>query len=192
VSPGRLADALAIPLARARLWAAPLAEAIELAEVTDVQRLACFLAQIGHESGRLRFVRELWGPTPQQLRYERGTELAKRLGNVRAGDGRRYMGRGLIQVTGRANYARTTAKLRTLYGEEVPDFVVAPAMLEAPRWAALSAGSYWRERGLNRYADAHDFVTLTRRINGGTNGLADRQALYTQALGALTLDEVTP
>jgi putative chitinase len=192
VTPALLAAALAIPLARASLWAGPLAPALELAEINSVQRLACFLAQVGHESGRLRFARELWGPTPQQLRYEPGTELSARLGNVRPGDGRRYMGRGLIQVTGRANYARASAMLRALYGEVVPDFVVAPAMLEAPRWAALSASGYWRERGLNRYADAHDFVTLTRRINGGANGLADRQALYTQALGALTLDEVTP
>lgn len=174
------------PPARAARWVPHLEAAFALADISTEQRVACFLAQIGHESGRLRFVREIWGPTKQQLRYEPGTTLAKRLGNVRPGDGKRYMGRGLIQTTGRANYALTTRRLRELLGDEVPDFVTAPAMLEQPLWAALSAGLFWRVKGLNRWADAHDFAELTRRINGGYHGLADRQALYTAALGALT------
>jgi putative chitinase len=182
-----LVAALRIPRARAELWAPVMVPALQLADISTGQRLACWLAQVGHETLRLRYTRELWGPTPAQRRYEPPSTLAARLGNERPGDGRRYLGRGLIQVTGRANYARTTARLRALVGEAVPDFVVAPALLESPDWAALSAAAYWRDRGLNRYADAFDFVTLTRRINGGTNGLADRQTLYTQALGAIAL-----
>jgi len=160
--------------------------AAALAEVDgDVHRLACFLAQVGHESGRLRYTREVWGPTPAQRRYEPSTTLSRRLGNVRPGDGARYMGRGLIQVTGRANARQMTRLLRELLGEQVPDFVAAPGLMESPLWAALTAAAFWRSRGLNRYADARDFVGLTRRVNGGINGLADRQALYSAALGAL-------
>lgn len=186
-TPELLAMAMAIPLPRARLWAPAMGGALALAEIDTRQRLACWLAQIGHETLRLRCMREIWGPTPAQVRYEPSTTLSRRLGNLRTGDGKRYMGRGLIQTTGLANYVHARDRLRVLVGGSVPDFVTAPAMLEAPEWAALSAALYWRDRRLNQYADAFDFVTLTKRINGGTNGLADRQALYTQALGALTL-----
>jgi putative chitinase len=72
----------------AQRWVVPLVRAMQLAELVTHFRGAAFLAQIGHESGRLRYVREIWGPTPQQLRYEPGTTLARRLGNVYAGDGR--------------------------------------------------------------------------------------------------------
>lgn len=206
LTPRLLAAALGIPLSRAALWAPHMAPALGLAEITTPQRLACWLAQIGHETGRLRWVREIWGPTAAQTRYERDpsapwprspaeakrpayrrNSLAYWLGNTQPGDGRRYLGRGLIQTTGRANHERVRDRLRKLVGERVPDFVVAPAMLEVPEWAALSAALYWLDRGLNRHADAFDFVTLTKRINGGTNGLADRQHLYTQALGAISL-----
>lgn len=173
------------PAARARAWLVHLQLACTLADISTPQRLAHFLAQIGHESGRLRYTRELWGPTAQQQRYEPPSALARRLGNVRPGDGARYRGRGLIQTTGRANYMLTTCRLRELLGESVPDFVVAPALLEQPLWAALSAAVYWRERDLNRWADAQNLITLTRRVNGALNGLADRQAIYTAALGAL-------
>lgn len=189
MTPELLAAALQIPKSRAALWARPMAEAMALAEINTDQRLACWLAQIGHETGRLRWVREIWGPTAAQLRYEPGTTLARQLGNTQPGDGKRYMGRGLIQTTGRANYTHVRDRLSALLGAHVPDFVSAPAMLEAPEWAALSAGLYWKDRRLNQYADAFDFVTLTKRINGGTNGLADRQHLYTQALGAIALGD---
>jgi putative chitinase len=184
-----LAQAYQIPTARAARWAPYLQLAARVAQVDqDAHRLACFLAQVGHESGRLLYTRELWGPTPQQLKYEPGTKLARGLGNTRAGDGPRYRGRGLIQVTGRLNYLATTEHLRQLFGAVgVPDFVAAPQMLEAPQWAATSAAAFWLRRGLNKWADARDFVTLTRRVNGGLNGLASRQALYSSALGALTL-----
>lgn len=165
----------------AQRWARPLAGALKFADCTTHWRRAAFLAQIGHESGRLRYTREIWGPTNQQKRYD-GTTLAKRLGNTEPGDGKRYMGRGLIQTTGRANYAMTTIKLRELLGPDVPDFEQQPELLERDDWAALSAALFWRVKKLNRWADSGDFAELTRRINGGHHGLADRQMLYARAL----------
>lgn len=167
---------------QARRWAPHLASAMHLAECATHWRAAGFLAQIGHESGRLRYTREIWGPTAQQKRYDPVTTLAGRLGNIHAGDGRRYMGRGLIQTTGRANYALTTVLMRELLGPQVPDFEAQPQLLELDAWAALSAALYWRSKRLNRWVDAGDFAELTRRINGGYNGLADRQLLHARAL----------
>lgn len=171
------------------LWAPILTEVGATYHLDTPQRLAAFLAQIGHESGRLRYTRELWGPTAQQKRYEPPSSLAKTLGNTQPGDGRRFMGHGLIQVTGRANHRLMTARLRKSRPDlRVPDFEADPAALADPLWAALSAGEFWSARGLNRLADEGDLVRLTRRINGGTNGLADRQALYSQALPACILN----
>lgn len=137
-------------------------------------RIAAFLAQIGHESGRLRYTREIWGPTPAQRRYEGRADL----GNTEPGDGRRFMGRGLIQLTGRANYAAASNAL----GE---DFTAFPALLETPKWASRSAAWFWHSRGLNAIADAGDFDTITRRINGGQNGRADRIALHGRAVALI-------
>jgi putative chitinase len=161
-------------------YAAHIGEACALFDIVGNTRLAAFLAQIGHESGGLQWSRELWGPTGAQKRYEGRADL----GNTQPGDGSRYRGRGLIQTTGRDNYRRVRDRLRAIL-PDVPDFEAAPEALEQPRWAALSAGDYWAMRGLNAIADSGDFVLLTRRINGGTNGLADRQARHKRALSAL-------
>lgn len=166
-------------------WVDQINEACTFAEINTPQRIAAFLAQIGHESGNLKYTREIWGPTKQQLRYERGTSLAKTLGNTEPGDGKRYMGRGLLQTTGRANYRMTRDRLRRYLGDSVPDFEAQPQLLQEKRWAAITAALYWRERKLNRFADSGNFYELTRRINGGDNGLAHRQALYTAALSIL-------
>jgi putative chitinase len=170
--------------ALAQRWAKPLAHALGLAQCTTHPRRAAFLAQVGHESGRLAYTREIWGPTAQQKRYEPVTTLAGRLGNIHPGDGALFKGRGLIQTTGRANYALTTVGLRELLRGvcEVPDFEANPQLLELDLWAALSASLFWRKKGLNRFADAGDFAELTRRINGGYTGLADRQLLHARAL----------
>lgn len=133
-------------------------------------RAAAFLAQIGHESGQLRYVREIWGPTPAQARYEGRQDL----GNVQPGDGKRYMGRGLIQVTGRANYQKAAAALGLPLVEQ-------PELLEQPEQAAMSAAWFWQSHGLNELADAGQFQTITRRINGGLNGQAERVALWETA-----------
>lgn len=182
-------------MALAESWSPFLAAAARFCDVDeDPYRLACFLAQIGHESGRLRYTREIWGPTPQQLRYDYGTPLAAKLGNFQPGDGKRYMGRGLIQITGRMNYHVTTDQMKDYLKSEsaagegipdVPDFEASPEKLEQPLWASLSGALYWKIKKLNVFADRRDFVTLTQRINGGINGLADRQALFAAAFGAL-------
>ena len=137
-------------------------------------RIAAFIAQVGHESGQLRWVREIWGPTVQQAGYEGRADL----GNTVPGDGFKYRGRGLIQITGRANY--------TACGEALGlDLLSKPELLEQPQYAAMSAAWFWSMKGLNTLADAGDLTKITRRINGGLNGLADRQALYDKALKVL-------
>ena len=137
-------------------------------------RIAAFIAQVGHESGQLRWGREIWGPTVQQAGYEGRADL----GNTVPGDGFKYRGRGLIQITGRANY--------TACGEALGlDLVNKPELLEMPQHAAMSAAWFWSTRGLNTLADQGYFVKITRRINGGLTGQDDRQALYDQALKVL-------
>jgi len=143
-------------------------------------RMAAFIAQIGHESGQLLYVREL-GSNQYLSKYDTGT-LAKRLGNTPEadGDGQKYRGRGLIQVTGRANYEACS---EALFSDA--RLLNTPELLETPVYAALSAGWFWQRAGLNTLADKGDFLTITKRINGGTNGLADREALYERALKVL-------
>lgn len=178
MTPVELAACLNCPLPRARRWASPLAEAMLACGITTPSRVAAFVAQIGHESGRLSHVREIWGPTPAQTRYEG----RKDLGNTQSGDGFRYRGRGLIQITGRANY-------RALGQALGADFEVRPELLEQPDYAALSAAHYWSSRGLNELADAGDFEAISDLINigrrtraaGDANGFADRLALYERA-----------
>ena len=154
----------------------PLYAALMQAPTGDTQRrVAHYLAQIGHETGQLRFRREIWGPTPAQRRYEG----RKDLGNTHRGDGKRFMGRGLIQITGRANYAA--------YGQSVGrDLLADPDAVR--REPALCIGCslwYWRTHGLDALADRDDLEAVTRAINGGLNGLGDRAALLHQATGAL-------
>lgn len=143
-------------------------------------RMAAFIAQIGHESGQLLYVREL-GSNQYLSKYDTGT-LAKRLGNTpdADGDGQKYRGRGLIQITGRANYEACS---EALFSDA--RLLNTPELLETPVYAALSAGWFWQRAGLNTLADKGDFLTITKRINGGTNGLADREALYQHALKVL-------
>lgn len=135
-------------------------------DITTAPRIAAFLAQIGHESGRLRYAAEIWGPTAAQRRYEGRQDL----GNIHPGDGKRYMGRGLIQITGRSNYEDVSAAIGV-------DFLGSPHLLETTLYAAMSAGWYWDSHLLNALADVGDFNRITRVINGGTNGLKDRVAM---------------
>lgn len=165
---------------RAAEFAPYIAETCQRYAINTPARQAAFLAQIGHESGSLRWVSEIWGPTPAQIRYEGRVDL----GNTQPGDGQRFKGRGLIQTTGRANYVSVRDRLRA-EGIDAPDFEALPQSLELPRWAALSAGDYWDMKQLNRLADLGDFDAITRRINGGTNGQADRRARHARALAAL-------
>lgn len=145
-------------------------------QINTPKRMAAFLAQIGHESQQLLHVRELGGDK-YLAKYDTG-ELAKRLGNTSEadGDGQRYRGRGLIQITGRFNYLKCSVGL---FGDE--RLLGQPELLEQPEWAAESAGWFWFVKGLNVKADANDFVGITRIINGGINGLADRRELWGRA-----------
>ena len=143
-------------------------------QIVGAKRVAAFIAQIGHESGQLKYVKEIWGPTKAQARYEGRADL----GNTVAGDGSKYRGRGLIQITGRANYKACGEALAL-------DLINEPELLEKPQHACMSAAWFWASRGLSTLADAGQFDKITQRINGGQNGAADRQALYVQALKVL-------
>lgn len=144
-------------------------------------RMAAFLAQLAHESGQFRFMEEIWGPTAAQKRYEPQTTLAARLGNSETGDGRRFKGRGPIQITGRANYQRFGSLLGV-------DLVGDPARAATADLAFRIAGLFWAKKGLNELADQASpeaFREITRRINGGFNGLADREKFYAAARAVL-------
>jgi len=146
-----------------------ISDAMKQFNINTPAREAAFLAQIGHESGGLQWVKELWGPTPAQVRYEG----RKDLGNTEPGDGFKYRGRGWIQVTGRFNYKKTTERLSDM---GCPDFEDNPDALADPQWAALSAAEFWSRNGCNELADAGDFKRITKVINGGLNGYEDRVA----------------
>jgi putative chitinase len=167
----------ALKLFKAEEWHEHLLPAMLFYEINTPRREAAFLAQLAHESGRFRYVREIWGPTPAQQRYEGRADL----GNTEPGDGSRYRGRGLIQTTGRQNYRLLTQRLRK-HQPHAPDFEADPAALEEPQWAAWSAADFWDRRRLNVLADSDDFTSLTRRINGGVNGLAERRRYWLQLL----------
>lgn len=182
-----LAAAIGSTPERADLFAAHIAETCERYAINTPERLAAFLAQIGHESGSLKYTSELWGPTPAQTRYEG----RKDLGNTQPGDGKRFKGHGLIQTTGRYNHAKTRDALADL---GCPDFEADPDALAQPRWAALSAGWFWQSHGCNELADSALFEAITRRINGGLNGQADRLKRWEKAKAVLMMvaDQTDP
>lgn len=157
----------------AESYLAPLNAVLRDFEINTPVRVACFLAQIGHESADLKYWEEIWGPTAQQKKYDPPFGLAVRLGNTHVGDGRRYKGRGPIQLTGRANYQRVGEKIGV-------DLENNPGLVAKPRYGFQVAGVFWSENGCNELADATEtggveaFAKLTKRINGGLNGLDDR------------------
>ena len=164
----------------AGIFLSPLNAAFARYAIDNPKRLAACLAQIGHESGELRYVREL-GSDQYLSKYDTGT-LAVRLGNTAEadGDGQKYRGRGLIQVTGRRNYLICS---QALFGDE--RLLLQPELLEQPQWAAESAAWFWQSNGLNELADNDQFTTITRRINGGLNGLENRLQLWARAKAVL-------
>lgn len=183
-------------------YVAPLNDVCDYYEISNTnERLAAFLAQVGHESGGFNAVKEnlnygakglrttfgKYFPTDELAKqYERQPEkianrvYANRMGNgpESSGDGWRYCGRGLIQLTGKDNYTRFAKALEIPIEECV-------AYMETPDGACSSAGWFWDNNKLNVYCDRGDFIGLTKRINGGTIGLADRQHHYEVALAAL-------
>lgn len=164
-------------------------------------RQVCFLSQIAHESGGFYYTEELAPGAAYQGRCD--------LGDTEPGDGERFKGRGLIQITGRRNYTLISADLHV-------DFVDNPTLLGGKnvnvctpgqlQYAALSAGWFWNKAALNAIADEinpqqpideeglnHDhFLEITRRVNGGYNGLADRMQRYKEALHAYFPDPAAP
>lgn len=141
-------------------------------------RLAMYLGQLSHESAGWKYDRELWGPTAAQKRYDTRTDL----GNTAAadGDGYLYRGRGPIQITGKSNYSQFTAWARKM-DRDAPDFVKNPDAVNTDPWEGLGPIWYWDTRSINALADRGDFEAVTKRINGGLNGYADRQQRYSRA-----------
>ena len=152
----------------------PLIAAMAEFSVNSPAREAAFLAQVGHESCQLRWMEEIWGPSAAQLRYEPPGRLADRLGNTEKGDGYRYKGRGPIQLTGRAEYREAGTALGL-------DLEGSPESAADPSVAFRIAAWYWSKHSLNGLVDSGDFREITRRINGGYNGEADREALWAVA-----------
>jgi predicted chitinase len=149
--------------------------------VDQPARAAAFLAQLAHESGQLRFMEEIWGPTEAQRRYEPPGALAEKLGNTEPGDGKRFKGRGPIQITGRANYRRFGGLLGI-------DLESDPGRAALPDLGFRIAGLFWNRNGLNQLADRADsaaFRLITKRINGGLNGQKDREHFYAVACAVL-------
>lgn len=169
-------------------YLAPLNLALTRYAINTPLRIAHFVAQLAQESGSFKYSEEIWANpaldangvatngSEWQLRYEGRTEL----GNTHPGDGYKFRGRGLIQLTGRSNYAK--------YGEAVGQNLTDgqhPDLVAQPQLAVDAAGWYWDSRGLNAFADKDDVLGITKRINGGTLGLDARKAFLTKAKAVL-------
>lgn len=137
----------------------PINDTLTAYDINTPQRIACFLSQLAHESGCLKYTKEIASGSAYEGR--------KDLGNVQSGDGIRFRGRGLIQLTGRANYQALTDAFGV-------DFLANPELLEGPVYASRSAGWFWDKKKLNPVADKMDYMTITRRINGGLTNYTDR------------------
>jgi putative chitinase len=181
-------------------WFEPLQETFEKYQINTPKRQACFIGQCMHESGGFKHLKEnlnysakaLMNTWPSRFpdadtaeKFERQPEkiankvYSGRMGNSEDGDGAKFIGRGLIQLTGKDNYRA--------FGEAIgEDLVANPQLVEEPRYAALSAGWFWNKRGLNALADAMDIETLTKRINGGSIGINDRKAKISMVLNAIS------
>jgi putative chitinase len=145
-------------------------------QIDSVPRLALYMAQLAHESGEWRYMEEL--DTGWRYDISHNAVLAQRLGNVDVGDGPKYKGRGVIQLTGKANYAKYGAILNL-------PLVDQPSLAARPEHAFELAAAFWVANKLNERADRKDVVGATKIINGGTNGLAERLTYYARALDVL-------
>jgi putative chitinase len=181
-------------------WLAPLEETFVKYDISTPKRQASFIGQCAHESGNFKILQEnlnysaeglmkTWPsrfPTKEVAdQYARNSAkiAAKvyngRLGNTSEEEAAKYLGRGLIQLTGKENYANCGSGIGV-------DLLADPTLLLDPRYAALSAGWFWRKRDLNSLADSGDVETMTKRINGGLIGLDDRKAKISKALSVLS------
>ena len=185
-------------------WYPTIAATLPEYQITTVERVAMWLAQMGHESGDFRALSEnlnygangLMGTWPKYFpaagtanRYARQPELianrayANRMGNgpESSGDGWKYRGRGILQITGKSNYLQCS---QTLYGD-ANILLESPDLLSEVDGAVRSACWFWNNHNLNAYSDARDVVTVTKKINGGTNGLDDRTRRWNHNLQVL-------
>jgi len=182
-------------------WTEPLNEVFAKYDISTPLRQASFIGQCAHESNNFKTLEEnlnykpealmrVWPSRfpdlPTAMKYAHNQEAIAnkvyggRMGNgvEETGDGWKYHGRGLIQLTGKENY--------THCGEAIGvDLINSPGLLTDPKCAALSAAWFWNKKGLNALADASDFETMTKRINGGLIGLDDRKAKIAKALSVL-------
>jgi len=182
-------------------WLGPLEETFAKYDISTPQRQSSFIGQCAHESGNFRVLEEnlsysatrlmaVWPSRFPSLdvasQYANNPEkLANKIysgrmgnGDEESGEGYAYRGRGLIQMTGKESYANCGSGLGV-------DLVGDPDRLLDPKYAALSAGWFWNKKGLNSLADVQDYETMTKRINGGLNGLDDRKAKIAKALSVL-------
>jgi putative chitinase len=202
----QLAAACGAQRTRAALMFPGLNEALAEFPINTPARVGMFLANVGHETCRLLYLSELWGPTPQQRRYERNfaapwpsspadarldrfmaNALAYRLGNDSAGDGKRYAGHGFLQNTGKTNHRLATERLRArLPHLTVPDFVMTPSQLATSEWGWMAAAEYAERVGCLEAADRGDFDAFCDLINlgretvkvGDSNGFPERLGLW--------------
>ena len=182
-------------------WVEPLNETFEKFGINTPLQQAAFIGQCSHECGNFTKLEEglsyaadrlmkIWPKRFPNMeiaqRYARNPKAlannvyANRMGNrdEASGDGYRFRGRGCIQTTGHSAYFHAGQALGV-------DFVMQPDLVAMPKYAALTAGFFWNTHKLNAYADSQDYVTMTKRINGGTIGLEDRKAHIAQALAVL-------
>jgi putative chitinase len=165
-------------------------QALPLFKIDTRLRLACFLANVGHECGGFRYVEEIWGPTAAQRRYEGRADL----GNIYPGDGELFKGHGDIQITGRSNHAAARDRLRKRFPLlQVPDFEANPELLSEPQWAALAACDFWDRNAINRWADVANFDACCDAVNrgkatlepGDSNGFDHRLKLFVAGMRVL-------
>jgi putative chitinase len=171
-------------------WLQPLNDTFEKFEINTPKRMASFIGQCMHESGHFKVMEENLNYSAVRLTQvfprisldkatfaiSKGKEAVAELmyghradlGNVNDGDGGKFLGRGLIQLTGRANYTSFAHAI------ERPEIVENSSLVATPEYACLSAGWFWSTRKLNTQADTDDYTTMTKRINGGTLGLQER------------------
>jgi putative chitinase len=187
------------------IWSAELERFLSCFDINTPKRVAAFLAQCGHESAGFNVLEENLNYSAQALlrvfpKYFKSEGMAadysrkpakignlvygNRMGNgpPESGDGYRYRGRGILQVTGKNNYGRCSTYL---FSDD--RLVLDPDLLLIPENAILSAGWFWEVNNLNPLCDSGNFVLLTKRINGGTNGLPHRQQIYEKALRILNV-----
>jgi putative chitinase len=167
-----------LPKQKLDLYYPYLLQLLPAAHIDTPLRLCHFLAQVLEESDQLRFTVEIWGPTPQQLKYEPPNHLASILGNTQPGDGHAFLGRGFLMCTGRSNY-KTCGDFFGM------NFITMPGLLAQPEHAWRSAIWYWSKHKLNDLADNDDIVGITKAINGGVNGLDQRKKYLEEAKALL-------